>query len=104
MDIDIRTVTIILIWWGYALTLGVTAYYGFRRPWYRYSEGRILFFLLLSITLLLTNTIIRLVFPGAVPSWVGLLLFGVYMVAIAGIGVGIYQAPKKKRKISDNAS
>ena len=87
------SVRIAEFWAGYGISVLVTAYYGLTAPWYKYPEGRYIFFLLASITLVLTNSAIRLIFPGV--TWtgiVGMILFGLFVIAMSAIGWGIWCA------------
>src|SRR5213595_316885 len=95
---DIRSFSILLIVIGYIITLAVTVFYGVIASWYRNPAGRYIFILLLSITLVLTNSMIRIIFPGATWTRVtGLILFGMYIIAIFSLGVGIYNAQIRNR-------
>lgn len=78
---------------GFIITAIVTVFYGLVAPWYKQSAGRYIFGLLASLTLVLSNTVLRIFFPFIDNSRVlGAVLFGVYIIAIGLIGIGIYNA------------
>jgi len=93
MEPDIRLLGIIEYVIGYIVTLAVTVFYGVAASWYKNPAGRYIFILLLSITLVLTNSMIRIIFPSQLwTSYVGLGLFAFYILAMFSLGVGIYNA------------
>ena len=106
MEIDLRMIQLAELWMGFAISLVVTAYYGIFAPWYKSPEGRYIFFLLLSITLVLTNSVVRFLFPGDASRVAGMVLFAVFIIAMASIGWGIWCAQhgrkcleRKKRRV-----
>jgi hypothetical protein len=106
MEIDIRAIQISELWVGYGITTLVFGYYSFTAPWWRYPEGRYIWGLLASIWMVLTNSVVRFLFPGV--TWTpiaGMALFGVFIIAMASVGWGIWCAQhgrkcleRKKRK------
>jgi hypothetical protein len=95
---SIKYFSILFIVIGYIITLAVTVFYGVIASWYKNPAGRYIFVLLLSITLVLTNSVLRIIFPGQI--WLaisGLILFGLYMLSICALGVGIYNAQIRSR-------
>lgn len=90
---DTRDVLIFEMFIGWAVTALVTVFYGIIAPWYKQSAGRYIFGLLLALTLVLTNSMIRIFFPGFDGGRIGgIVLFGFYIVAMVSIGVGVYKA------------
>jgi hypothetical protein len=82
---------------GFFVTFAVTAFYGFIAPWYKNPSGRYIFTLLLSLTLVLGNSVIRVFFRDWDYNYIiGVVLFAFYIVAIASVGVGIYNASVKR--------
>lgn len=93
MEFDLKFISIMLIVIGYIFTLAVTVFYGVIASWYKNPAGRYIFSLLVCITLVLSNSILRIIFPGQTWTLVtGLILFGLYVISIAALGVGIYNA------------
>jgi hypothetical protein len=95
---SIKYFSVLFIVIGYVITLAVTVFYGVIASWYKNPAGRYIFILLLSITLVLTNSVLRIIFPGQI--WLaisGLILFGLYMLSICALGVGIYNAQIRSR-------
>jgi hypothetical protein len=109
MEINVRLIQIIELWMGYGITSLVFAYYSITAPWYKYPEGRYIWGLLCSIWLVLTNSMVRIIFPGVQwTSIAGMILFGVFIIAMASVGWGIWCAQhgrkcieRKKRRVSD---
>jgi hypothetical protein len=90
---EVRDILITEIWIGAVITILVTVGYGIIAPWYKQSAGRYIFGLLLSLSLLLINSVVGIFFPGLEGRrLVGALLFGLYIMAISAIGFGIYRA------------
>lgn len=103
---DTRDVLIVEILIGFVVTALVTVFYGVVAPWYKQSAGRYIFALLLALSLVLTNTIVRVFFPTFDNGRLfGIILFGFYIFAIGSIGIGVYKAQighwKKKRFIRE---
>lgn len=83
---------------GFIITAVVTVFYGFVAPWYKQSAGRYIFGLLLSLSLVLTNTVLKVFFPFLETRLLGAILFGIYIVSIICIGVGIYNAQIRRHQ------
>jgi hypothetical protein len=82
---------------GFFVTFAVTLFYGIIAPWYKNPSGRYIFTLLLSLTLILGNAVLRIFFREWPYGYVvGVILFAFYIVAIASVGVGIYNASVKR--------
>lgn len=101
---DTRGLLVAEILIGFAVTGLVTLFYGVVAPWYKQSAGRYIFGLLLALTLILLNTVVRVFFPTFDNGRLfGLILFAFYIIAILAVGVGIYHAQithwRKKRFI-----
>lgn len=99
---DTRDVLLLEIAIGFVITALVTIFYGIVAPWYKQSAGRYIFGLLLALTLILTNSVLRLFVPHFDEGrYFGVLLFGFYIFAMVSIGVGVYNAQirhwRKKR-------
>lgn len=103
---DLREILVVEVIIAYVVTALVTVFYGVIAPWYKQAAGRYIFYLLLSLALLLTNSVIRFLFPNFVDGGriIGIFLFGFYIVSIVLIGNGIYKAQithwNKRRFIS----
>lgn len=107
METNIAIIRFAEIWIGYGITTAVAAYYGITFPWHKSHEGRYIFGLLASIWLVLTNSIFRILFPRQEwPIYVGMVLFAVFIVAMASVGWGLWCAAhgrkclKRKRKVN----
>lgn len=103
---DTRDVLLLEYVIGYVITALVTVFYGVIAPWYKHSAGRYIFGLLLAISLVLTNSMIRIFFPQYDEGrYFGIVLFGFYIFAMVSIGVGVYNAQighwKRKRFIKN---
>ncbi len=89
----LRDILLIEVIIGFVVTALVTIFYGVIAPWYKQSAGRYIFALLLAITLVLTNSMIRILFPGLPGTPIaGIVLFGFYILAMVSIGIGVYKA------------
>jgi hypothetical protein len=78
---------------GFVITLAVTLLYGCLAPWYKSETGRSFFTLLSALTLLLLNSVQRLVFGKTdLTLWIGLVLFVLYCIAMIFVGWHVYQA------------
>lgn len=91
---------------GFGLTVGVTLFYGIVAPWYKQSAGRYIFGLLLSLSIVMLNTVLRIYIPALNKAqWLSAALFGLYILSIAAIGVGVYKAQitryRRKKFIQD---
>lgn len=99
---DLRTALIAEFIIGFVIVALVTAFYGIIAPWYKHSAGRYIFGLLGSITLVMSNSIIRLVFPNLPgKEFTSFVLLGLFILSISAVGWGIYKAQIKsyrKRK------
>ena len=86
-------ISIIEIQVGFWVTLGVTAMYGLLAPWYKSDTGKAFFALLAALTLLLLNTVLGIFFGRADwRVWSGMVLFGLYCLAMLCIGYYIFRA------------
>lgn len=87
----------ILLSVGAGVTFIVTLFYGIVAPWHKTPSGRYIFTLLLSLTLVLCNSVVRIFFR----EWtfgiiLGIVLFCFYIIAISAVGIGIYNASIKR--------
>lgn len=88
-----RDILIIEVVIGFFVTALVTIFYGLIAPWYKQSAGRYIFALLLALTLVLANSVVRVLFPAFDQQRIGgIVLFGFYIVAMVSIGIGVYSA------------
>jgi hypothetical protein len=89
---------------GFTVTLSVTLMYGCLAPWYKSDTGKSFFTLLSALTLILSNSMLRIVFGRQ--EWttsVGMILFTLYILAMGFIGWHVYQAQvaryRKNKKV-----
>lgn len=98
--IDTRTISIFLIFVGWGVTLLVTGFYGLFAPWYKQASGRYIFSLLASIAAVLSNSMVRILFPGQDWStWTGIVLFIGFIITMIAMGVGIFNAQIRHTRI-----
>jgi hypothetical protein len=91
---EVRDILIFEVFLGTVITVVVTVGYGLIAPWYKQAAGRYIFGLLLSLSLLLANTVTGIFWQGLGDGRrvIGAVLFALYIIAISAIGFGIYRA------------
>lgn len=89
---------------GFGITFLTTLLYGLFAPWYKSDTGRAFFTLLIALSTLLFNSVIRTYFKTDFTLYLGMILFGLYCIAMIHIAWYIYKAQihdyylsKKKR-------
>lgn len=89
-------VYIVMLHIGFAITTFVLLFYSVVAPWYRTAAGRYIWGLLLSLSLVLSVSEVRILF-GEFPyrREIALVAFGGFLAAIFAVGVGIYRAQFK---------
>lgn len=97
MNEELRSILYVEYVVGFVVTFVVTLFYGIVAPWYKTPSGRYIFTLLLSLTLILGNAVIRILFrEWPYGYFVGAVLFAFYVVAMIAVGIGIYNASIKR--------
>jgi hypothetical protein len=94
--LDLRSALIWEFCIGFVISVVVTLFYGIIAPWYKHSAGRYIFGLLSSISLVMSNSIIRLAFPNLpAKELTSFILLGLFVLSMAAVGWGIYNAQIK---------
>lgn len=87
--------TLVII--GFFITAIAAGLYGLLAPWYKSNTGRAFFTLLAALTLILLNSTLGIWFGRSdIRLWAGLILFGVYCVAMLFIGWYIFNAQVRR--------
>lgn len=94
---ELKVIAYVLYTVGFVITFAVTVLYTVVAPWKRTPSGRYMFTLLLSLTLVLGNSVVRVFFRDWSPGLViAIVVFMFFIVAITAMGIGIYNASIKR--------